>query len=122
MKKIFLVSILVVLFNTSYSQNNEGFFGEKFSITELSDWTDNFKEVPQQLSLQEKNNFIQKYNNIILASDAFFPFRDSIDKASKIGTKYVVQPGGSIGDESVIKACEQYNMIMVNTNIRLFHH
>ena len=60
--------------------------------------------------------------NVILASDAFFPFRDSIDKASKIGVKYVVQPGGSIGDDSVIQACNEYNMVMINTNIRLFHH
>ena len=57
-----------------------------------------------------------------LASDAFFPFRDSIDHASKVGVKYVAQPGGSVQDDSVIATCEEYGMSMAFTGFRLFHH
>jgi phosphoribosylaminoimidazolecarboxamide formyltransferase/IMP cyclohydrolase len=57
-----------------------------------------------------------------LGSDAFFPFRDSIDRAGQSGTRYVVQPGGSLRDEDVIAACDEYGMVMVMTGTRLFHH
>ncbi len=61
-------------------------------------------------------------NGISLASDAFFPFRDSIDRAQQSGVKYVVQPGGSKRDDIVIEACNEYGMVMAFSNIRLFHH
>lgn len=98
------------------------FIEDDFTIVERNRWLQNFTEEPPKFSLHEKREYLDNINNVILASDAFFPFRDSIDKASKIGVKYVVQPGGSIGDENVIQACNEYNMVMINTNIRLFHH
>ncbi len=58
----------------------------------------------------------------VMASDAFFPFRDSIDTAAKAGIKAVIQPGGSIRDEEVIKAANEYGMAMVFTGIRHFRH
>jgi len=58
----------------------------------------------------------------VVASDAFFPFRDSIDRAVKSGVKYVLQPGGSNRDEDVIAACDEYGMTMVFSGLRLFHH
>ena len=61
-------------------------------------------------------------SDVALASDAFFPFRDSIDHASKVGVKYVAQPGGSVQDDSVIATCEEYGMSMAFTGFRLFHH
>jgi phosphoribosylaminoimidazolecarboxamide formyltransferase/IMP cyclohydrolase len=61
-------------------------------------------------------------SDVVLGSDAFFPFRDSIDRASKSGVKYVVQPGGSNRDEDVIAACDEYGMTMVFSGVRLFHH
>ena len=48
--------------------------------------------------------------------------RDSIDHASKVGVKYIVQPGGSIADEEVIAACKEYSMTMAFSDLRLFHH
>jgi len=95
---------------------------DDFTVIERNRWLQNFTEEPPVFSLEEKRQYLDNVTNVILASDAFFPFRDSIDKASKIGVKYVVQPGGSIGDDSVIQACNEYNMVMINTNIRLFHH
>ena len=57
-----------------------------------------------------------------LASEAFFPFRDSIDIAAKVGVKNVIQPGGSIRDDEVIAACDEHGMSLYFTNIRHFWH
>lgn len=57
-----------------------------------------------------------------LASDAFFPFRDSIDEAVKVGVTAIIQPGGSKRDEEVIEAANEYNLAMVFTGARCFKH
>jgi AICAR transformylase/IMP cyclohydrolase PurH len=57
-----------------------------------------------------------------LASDAFFPFRDSIDRAAQSGVKYILQPGGSDRDDLVIAACDEHGMVMAMSGLRLFHH
>ncbi len=58
----------------------------------------------------------------VVASDAFFPFRDGIDETAKAGIKAVIQPGGSRNDEDVIAACNEYGMAMVVTGRRHFRH
>ncbi|HZL10514.1 MAG TPA: bifunctional phosphoribosylaminoimidazolecarboxamide formyltransferase/IMP cyclohydrolase [Prolixibacteraceae bacterium] len=58
----------------------------------------------------------------VLISDAFFPFRDSIEAANEYGIKYVVEPGGSIRDEEVIAACNEFGIAMVFTGVRHFKH
>ena len=58
----------------------------------------------------------------VLASDAFFPFRDGIDEAAKHGITAVIQPGGSMRDAEVIEACDEQNIAMVFTGIRQFKH
>lgn len=58
----------------------------------------------------------------VLASDAFFPFRDIIDTVSEYGIKAIIQPGGSIRDEDSIKACNEHEISMVMTGIRHFKH
>ena len=58
----------------------------------------------------------------ILASDAFFPFRDSIDEIAKTGVKAIIEPGGSIKDAEVIKTCDEYGVTMVFTGKRCFKH
>ncbi len=57
-----------------------------------------------------------------MASDAFFPFRDAVDEAEKAGIKSVIQPGGSIRDDEVIEAVDEYDMSMVFTGLRVFKH
>lgn len=89
---------------------------------ETMGWKDVFTEIPKRLTLDEKNDWLSKLQGVSLGSDAFFPFRDNIDRASKSGVKYIVQPGGSIRDDIVIKACNDYNMVMAFSNLRLFHH
>ena len=58
----------------------------------------------------------------MMVSDAFFPFRDGIDTSHKMGITAVVQPGGSIRDEEVIEAADEYGMTMLFTGTRLFRH
>ncbi|MDA8028578.1 MAG: bifunctional phosphoribosylaminoimidazolecarboxamide formyltransferase/IMP cyclohydrolase [Nitrospiraceae bacterium] len=58
----------------------------------------------------------------VLASDAFFPFRDGIDEAAKLGVAGIVQPGGSIRDKEVFEAADEYGMFMILTGIRHFKH
>lgn len=58
----------------------------------------------------------------ILASDAFFPFRDSIDRLANTGIHAIIQPGGSMRDEEVIAACDEHNIAMVFTGTRCFKH
>ncbi|MDI6642258.1 MAG: bifunctional phosphoribosylaminoimidazolecarboxamide formyltransferase/IMP cyclohydrolase, partial [Elusimicrobiota bacterium] len=61
-------------------------------------------------------------DTIVLASDAFFPFRDVVDEAAKIGVCAIVQPGGSLRDNESIAACNEHNIAMVFTGIRHFKH
>jgi len=58
----------------------------------------------------------------VMASDAFFPFRDGIDEAAKAGITAIIQPGGSIRDNEVIQAADDHNMAMLLTGIRHFRH
>ncbi len=58
----------------------------------------------------------------VMSSDAFFPFRDGVDQSAKAGVTAIIQPGGSIRDEEVIKAANEHNIAMVFTGTRLFKH
>jgi len=78
--------------------------------------------VPEPLTVSEKEEWIGKMKGVSVCSDAFFPFRDNIDQASKRGVQFISQPGGSVQDEQVIAAANEYGMTMAFTNVRLFHH
>ena len=58
----------------------------------------------------------------VLASDAFFPFRDNVDEAAKAGVTAIVQPGGSMRDADSIAACDEHGLAMVFTGVRHFRH
>jgi len=64
----------------------------------------------------------EKSKGSVMSSDAFFPFRDGVDEAAEAGVTAIIQPGGSIRDEEVIKAANERNIAMVFTGIRLFRH
>jgi phosphoribosylaminoimidazolecarboxamide formyltransferase/IMP cyclohydrolase len=61
-------------------------------------------------------------DSLVLASDAFFPFRDVVDEAAKIGVSAIIQPGGSIRDQESIQAADEHNISMVFTGTRHFRH
>ena len=58
----------------------------------------------------------------VMASDAFFPFRDGLDQAADVGITAVIQPGGSMRDDEVIAAANEHNIAMVFTGMRHFRH
>jgi phosphoribosylaminoimidazolecarboxamide formyltransferase/IMP cyclohydrolase len=58
----------------------------------------------------------------VMASDAFFPFRDGLDAAAAAGITAVIQPGGSMRDDEVIAAADEHNIAMVFTGMRHFRH
>ncbi|KAF7273725.1 hypothetical protein GWI33_013579 [Rhynchophorus ferrugineus] len=81
-----------------------------------------FDEVPQTLTEQDKLDWLQQLSGVALASDAFFPFRDNIERAKQSGVSYVGSPSGSKNDDEVIAACNEHNIVLAFTNLRLFHH
>jgi len=85
-------------------------------------WKEAFKPAPKALSPQERRDWLDKLKGVSLSSDAFFPFRDSIDRAAQSGVQYVLQPGGSERDDVVIQACDEHGMAMAMSGLRLFHH
>lgn len=74
------------------------------------------------LSVGDRRDWLARLTDVSMASDGFFPFRDSIDRANKSGVRYVAQPGGSQRDADVIAACDEHGMVMATTGLRLFHH
>ena len=85
-------------------------------------WQKYFSERPEPLTAEEKREYLDAQTGAVLASDAFFPFGDSIERAQQSGVSYVVEPGGSVRDEDVIEAANRYGMVMVFNGVRLFHH
>ena len=93
-----------------------------FTDEEKVRWSAQFTEAPEPLTEEDKASFLKQSTGVSISSDAFFPFRDSIDHASKLGVTYVAQPGGSVQDKQVTEACDEYGMVMCFTSTRLFHH
>lgn len=85
-------------------------------------WERLFYEKPAAFTREEQREYLSGISGVTLGSDAFFPFGDNIDRAYKSGVSYVIQPGGSVRDDNVIETCNRYDMLMVFTGIRLFHH
>ncbi|MBR0133559.1 MAG: phosphoribosylaminoimidazolecarboxamide formyltransferase [Lachnospiraceae bacterium] len=85
-------------------------------------WQAIFAEKPEIFTAEEKRAWISHNTDVALGSDAFFPFSDNIERGFRSGVKYIAQPGGSIRDDLVIKACDDHGIYMAFTGIRLFHH
>ncbi|MBK9055473.1 MAG: phosphoribosylaminoimidazolecarboxamide formyltransferase [Chloroflexi bacterium] len=98
------------------------FLLESLTPAEEVIWQAAFTELPTRLTAEEKRAWLDQQSGVTLGSDAFFPFRDSLDRAQQSGVSYVAQPGGSLRDEDVIAAANEFNMVMVMTGTRLFHH
>ncbi len=88
----------------------------------LKEWINLFKERPTFFSPDQKAAWLAKMKGVALASDAFFPFGDNIERAAQSGVSYIAQSGGSIRDDNVIETCDKYGIAMAMTHIRLFHH
>ena len=75
-----------------------------------------------KLAIQKAKEFKKDLKGAVVASDAFFPFRDSVDIATAEGITAFIQPGGSIRDKEVIEACDEHGAAMVFTGMRHFKH
>jgi phosphoribosylaminoimidazolecarboxamide formyltransferase/IMP cyclohydrolase len=80
------------------------------------------ESMPQPLAAQQEQACLAQLPATVLASDGFFPHRDSIDAAAAARVSHVVQPGGSVQDAAIVAACDERDMVMVMTGLRLFHH
>ena len=92
--------------------------GETFADS----WENLFTRRPEPFTVEEKISWLENLRGVSLASDAFFPFGDNIERAHKSGVDFIAQTGGSIRDDNVIETCDRYNIAMAFTHIRLFHH
>ena len=86
------------------------------------DLNEQLEEPVPLFSQSEKEEWLKGLKDVVVSSDAFFPFSDNIERASKSGAKYIVSPGGSTNDKVVIDACEKYGITLIHTGLRLFHH
>ena len=91
-------------------------------LLETDEWRRLFTVKPTRFTDEDKASFLNTAVKVSLASDAFFPFGDNIERAAKSGVKYVAQTGGSIRDDNVIETCDKHGIAMAFTHIRLFHH
>uniref|UniRef100_A0A8B9JK85 Bifunctional purine biosynthesis protein ATIC n=1 Tax=Astyanax mexicanus TaxID=7994 RepID=A0A8B9JK85_ASTMX len=89
---------------------------------DLAVWKALYEEVPEFLSETERRNWLSSLQAVALSSDAFFPFRDNVDRAKRSGVEYIAAPAGSTADEVVINACNELGITLAHTNKRLFHH
>ncbi len=83
---------------------------------------DNARRMAEALGKNPEEFTREVFANLVLASDAFFPFDDNVEAANEAGIKYIVQPGGSKGDPGVIETCDKYGIAMVFTGTRHFRH
>lgn len=85
-------------------------------------WQKFFTHKPEPLTREEKKEWLAQMDGVALGSDAFFPFDDNIQRAARSGVKYIAQPGGSMRDEIVINCCNENDIVMYFSGMRLFHH
>jgi AICAR transformylase/IMP cyclohydrolase PurH len=95
---------------------------DQLAEAEVAAMVDGFGRAPASLSRAERAAWIAGFDGVCVSSDAYFPFRDSIDRASRSNVQYVAHPGGSLRDEEVTAAADQYGMVMVHTGLRCFLH
>lgn len=103
--------------------NNEETYNNNLKNEKINDDNYNYYKISQNnfITSEETDNFLNNFK-ISMASDAFFPFSDNIDYAYKYGVKNILQPGGSVADNDVINSCNDYNMYMAFSNMRVFTH
>lgn len=85
-------------------------------------WAAMYETVPSPLTDEDRADWRGKLSGVALGSDAFFPFRDNVDRARQSGVQYIASPAGSTNDEDVIRACDDHGITLVHTDLRLFHH
>ncbi|XP_044160692.1 bifunctional purine biosynthesis protein ATIC [Bufo gargarizans] len=89
---------------------------------ELEQWKSLYEQPPELLTPEEKRQWISTLTGVSLSSDAFFPFRDNVERARKSGVQFIAAPSGSAADKLIMEACDELGIVLAHTNLRLFHH
>ncbi|XP_067012086.2 bifunctional purine biosynthesis protein ATIC [Anabrus simplex] len=89
---------------------------------EYDTWAAMYETVPKALSEQDRKEWSKQLTGVALSSDAFFPFRDNVERAKQSGVQFIASPSGSTNDAEVIKACDENGIVLSHTELRLFHH
>lgn len=100
----------------------ESYLLDNSEMDVISSWREYFETEPLPFTFDEKRDYLSKIRGVSLSSDAFFPFSDSIKRASRSGVSYIVEPGGSIRDDLVIKEADRLGITLIFNNVRLFCH
>ena len=95
---------------------------DDLSEAEKAQMLSQLRRRPRPLSRREREEWVRRFDGICLSSDAFIPFRDTVDRASWSNVQYVLQTGGSSRDEDVTAAADQYGMVMIHSGMRWFLH
>ena len=113
-------------------QARSGALDELLSSGALTDLTSTHDDIQAQLDKIDHQSAVDAQlaamkaqmpvKGCVMASDAFFPFRDGLDAAAQVGITAVIQPGGSIRDAEVVKAADEHGMAMILTGMRHFRH
>ena len=119
--------VLSLPFRKGLSRNEKDNVIEQYlaadpEIDVLSEWEKYFSVKPDPMTEEEKREILSSAKGVSLSSDAFVPFPDNIERASRSGVSYISQPGGSMRDDLVIEAADRHQMVMFMTGHRLFHH
>ena len=92
------------------------------SDLEKEDYEKNFEEVPEPFTPAEREEWIGRLDQVVVSSDAFFPFIDNVFRAGRSGAKYIAAPTGSQADQMVFETCEKLGITFIEQSVRLFHH
>lgn len=100
----------------------EQYLSDEPEIDMCKNWSEHFTCEVKPFTHEEKKEYLKSISGISLASDAFFPFKDNILRASFSGVDYIVEPGGSLRDDEVISCVDELNKVLIFNKTRLFHH
>lgn len=119
--------VLSLPFKEKLSRNDkdnciEQYLSDDPEIDVLESWQDYFSSRPEPFTKEEKKKYLEGVKGISLASDAFFPFSDNIERAFRSGVSFISEPGGSLRDDLVIEAADKHGIVMSFSGVRLFHH
>ncbi len=95
---------------------------DALSERERADLYGRLEAAPDPISVQEKRVWLASFDGLALSSDAYIPFRDNIDRAAHSNIRFIAHPGGSVRDEEVRLAADEYGIQIAETGVRCFLH
>jgi phosphoribosylaminoimidazolecarboxamide formyltransferase/IMP cyclohydrolase len=95
---------------------------DQLSEAEEATMLASFATPPEPITREARAGWLAQFQGVCLSSDAFFPFRDNVDRASRSHINVIAQPGNSLRDDEVTQAAIDYGMTMIHTGLRCFQH